>query len=157
MIWFRSMPPINSPKKEALLAIGLNQPTAAILAAAKAKGIVVSRTYVDLLKKQAGIAPTHPRAPRKGGAAKPAAAPKAAAPKAAPKATAKPAAKPAPKPAAKPAPKPAAKPAAPAPKASGDAEAAFRAAAARLIVSRGLTFAQTALDQVVAKITAAVG
>ena len=149
MIWFRSMPPINSPKKEALLAIGLNQPTAAILAAAKAKGIVVSRTYVDLLKKQAGIAPTHPRAPRKGGAAKPAGAPKAAAPKAAPKATAKPA--------AKPAPKPAAKPAAPAPKASGDAEAAFRAAAARLIVSRGLTFAQTALDQVVAKITAAVG
>ena len=149
MIGFRSMPPINSPKKEALLAIGLNQPTAAILAAAKAKGIVVSRTYVDLLKKQAGIAPTHPRAPRKGGAAKPAAAPKAAAPKAAPKATAKPA--------AKPAPKPAAKPAAPAPKASGDAEAAFRAAAARLIVSRGLTFAQTALDQVVAKITAAVG
>lgn len=47
----QAMPPRPTPKKDAVLAIGLDKPTAEIIAAAKAKGVVVSGTYVDLLKK----------------------------------------------------------------------------------------------------------
>lgn len=45
------MPPRSSPKKDAVLSIGLDKSTSDIIAAAMAKGVEVSGTYVDLLKK----------------------------------------------------------------------------------------------------------
>ena len=48
------MPPRTSPKKDAILAIGLDKPTAEIVTAAKGRGIEVSATYVDVLKQASG-------------------------------------------------------------------------------------------------------
>lgn len=152
------MPLMNSPKKEAVLAIGLDKPTGEIIAAAKAKGVTVSRTYVDLLKKGAGAKPAAPKA-AKAPAAPKAAAPKPAAPKpAAPKAVAPKAVAPAaPKRGPGRPPGSGKKPAAPAVAKSDDAEKAFRGAAARLILSHGLGHAQAVLESVVGSVKAALG
>lgn len=66
--------PRTSPKKDAVLSIGLDKPTSDIVAAAKRQGVAVSNTYVDLLKK--GVSSGQPKA---AGAKKPSAskAPKA--------------------------------------------------------------------------------
>lgn len=40
-----------SPKKEAILAIGLDKPTGEIIAAAERRGITVTRSYIDVLRK----------------------------------------------------------------------------------------------------------
>jgi hypothetical protein len=53
------MPPRTSPKKDAVLAIGLDKPTADIVASAKGRGVEVSTTYVDLLKK--GVSSGRPK------------------------------------------------------------------------------------------------
>ena len=81
--------PRTSPKKDAVLAIGLDKSTADIVSAASAKGVPVSTTYVDLLKKaqsktapkktSAKPAPSAKVAPSKKAAAKPAKSAKATA------------------------------------------------------------------------------
>lgn len=54
--------PKTSPKRELILSIGVDKPAAEIIAAAKARGVEVSRAYVALLKeKQSGAGSTAPR------------------------------------------------------------------------------------------------
>lgn len=73
------MPKTKSPKKEAVLAIGLDKPTADIVATAKAGGVSVSRTYVDLLKQSEGAGAKKASGAKKTKAAKGTKVPKAAA------------------------------------------------------------------------------
>ena len=70
--------PKSSPKKELILSIGVEKPAAEIIAAAKAKGVVISRAYVAKLKESPrGAEPGAPRKKR-GRPARSAATPKAA-------------------------------------------------------------------------------
>jgi hypothetical protein len=60
------MPPTNSPKKDTILAIGLDKPTREIIAEAKAKGVKVSGSYVELLKQERPSRGARATAPKKG-------------------------------------------------------------------------------------------
>jgi hypothetical protein len=121
------MPPRSSPKKQLLLSIGLDKPVSEIVAAAQAKGITVSRAYVELLKKGRSSG-------RPSSAAKKIAAPGSFATVGRRPATAPPTAM----------------------LTTGDIEEAYRQAAADLVLEGGLGRARAVLDEVVGRIRAAV-
>lgn len=149
-----SSPTGPAPEKRQLIeSLGLDRPTGEIIAAAAERGVSVSRTYVEILKKRVGVsagAARKPGRPRKVASTTATSAPAAvAAPKSRKRGRPVKAAT-----VAAVAPVRAAKTATPAP--NGSAELAFRAACVQLVIEAGTARAQSILDGVVARIRASV-
>jgi hypothetical protein len=64
------MPPQGSPKRELVLSIGLDKPTREIIAAAASRGVKVSTSYIELLKKESASSRSKAASGKKGAKAK---------------------------------------------------------------------------------------